>query len=394
MSDSSGADTSPIRALFVVPDLRFGGAERHVATLLPRMDPKRIAASVVCIGDEGDLFGEVETAGLAAKALHLGGKREIVRALLALVAHLRRTRPHVVVLWGYNAETLGRIAARIARIKHSVVWIHSAIRHDKRNSLRDLAARALIPWTSSFFGVAESQREFITDELGYPHDKVRIIHNGIDLASFGVDGDRSVLAEFGIDDDDAVVGIVATLRSVKDHPTLLRAAKCLLAEQPRMTVLIVGDGPTRLELEALCSELGIADHVRFVGNQRDVGRFLSAMDVFVLCSTTECFPFSVLEAMACARPVVCTDVGGVREIVVDGVTGYLVPPRNVQLLAARLKALLGDREFAREMGRAGRRRVESNFSLEISVASAERAIEEVVGAPRRRWGRTLIRNDQ
>lgn len=384
MRDSSGADASPIRALFVVPDLRFGGAERHVATLLPRLDPKRIAASVFCIGDEGDLFGEVEAAGLEARALHLGGKRDIVRALVALVAHLRRTRPDVVVLWGYNAETLGRIAARIARIKHSVVWIHSAIRHDKRNSLRDLAARALVPWTSSFFGVAETQRQFITDELGYPSEKVRIIHNGIDLASFGVDGDRSVLAEFGIDNEDAVVGIVATLRSVKDHPTLLRAAKCLLADRPRLTVLIVGDGPARLELEVLCSELGIADHVRFVGNRSDVGRLLGAIDVFVLCSTSECFPFSVLEAMACARPVVCTDVGGVREMVVDGLTGYLVPPRNSQLLAARLAAVLADRGFAQEMGRAGRRRVESNFTLEISVASAERAIEEVVGVRRPR----------
>lgn len=238
----------------------------------------------------------------------------------------------------------------------------------------------MIPWTSSFFGVAETQREFITDELGYPSDKVRIIRNGIDLTSFGVDGDRSVLAEIGIDNADAVVGIVATLRSVKDHPTLLRAAKCLLADQLRVTVLIVGDGSTRLELEALCSELCIADHVRFVGNRSDVSRLLSAMDVFVLCSTSECFPFSVLEAMACARPVVCTDVGGVREIVVDGVTGYLVPPRNFQLLAARLKAVLEDKELAQEMGRAGRTRVETNFTLEVSVVSAERAIEEVVGA--------------
>jgi glycosyltransferase involved in cell wall biosynthesis len=143
-------------------------------------------------------------------------------------------------------------------------------------------------------------------------------------------------------------------------------------------VLIVGDGPTRPELEALCGELGIADIVRFAGSRGDIATLLRAIDVFVLCSTTECFPISVLEAMASARPVVCTDVGGVREIVIDGVTGYLVPPREPKLLASRLKKVLSDTELAQDMGRAGRRRVECEFTLDASVAAAEQALEDVV----------------
>jgi glycosyltransferase involved in cell wall biosynthesis len=346
------------------------------------MRTDKFTASVVCIGAEGDLFGEVVSAGIAAKALGLGGKRDIGRALVALVSHMRRTRPDVVVVWGYNAEILGRIAARFARVKHCVVWVHAAIRAERPNSLRDLALRALVPWTSSYFGVAESQRKFIVDELRCPPDKVRIIHNGVDPALFGIDSDPSPLSELGIEAGESVVGIVAALRSEKDHGTLLRAVAYLLDENFPTTVLIVGDGPTRPELEALCGELGIAHIVRFAGSRGDIATLLRAIDVFVLCSTTECFPISVLEAMASARPVVCTDVGGVREIVVEGVTGYLVPPREPKLLASRLKKVLSDTELAQDMGRAGRRRVESEFTLDASVAAAEQALEDVVVARR------------
>lgn len=370
-------DTSPTRVLFVVPDLRFGGAEQHFATLLPRMDPDRFAASLVCIGEEGDLFCTVEAAGLPTKALQLGGKRDAIRALVALVSHMRQIRPDVVVMWGYNAQTLGRIAARIARVKFTVVWLHALIRTERANSLRDLLAQALIPWTSSFFGVAEAQRRFMTAELRFPPQKIRIIHNGVDPARFDVRSDRSPLAELGIDESHQVIGIVAALRWEKDHATLFHAAKELLIDRPKMTVLIVGDGPKRSDLEALCAELGIAHNVRFVGSRNDVARLMGALDVFVLCSTTECFPISVLEAMACARPVVCTDVGGIREIVIDGLTGYLVPPREPQLLAARLNEVLSDRLLARNMGSAARVRIESHFTLETSVARTERALDDL-----------------
>lgn len=369
---------APLRVLFVVPDLRFGGAERHIATLLPRMHASEFAASVICIGHKGDLFNELVSAGIEAKALDLGRKRDVPRALVALVSQMRRTRPDVVVVWGFNAEILGRIAARVARVQHCVLWVHAAIRGERPNSLRDLMCRALIPWTSSFFGVAESQRQFIVDELRCPPDKVRIIHNGVDPASFGTERIRTPLVEFGIDNADLVVGIVAALRPEKDHGTLLRAAAHLIADNSHITVLIVGDGPTRPDLEALCGQLGIAHKVRFAGSRGDVASLLRAMDIFVLCSTTECFPISVLEAMACARPVVCTDVGGVRELVVDGVTGYLVPPREPKVLAARLKDLMSDKGLAEELGRAGRRRVESEFTLELSVRATEQALTGVV----------------
>ena len=125
----------PIRALFVVPDLRVGGAERHVTTLLPRMDPARFTPSVVCIGEEGDLFAALPAAGIEARALHLG-KRQAARALRELVSIIRRARPDVVVVRGYNAETLGRIAARVAGVEHTIMWVHNIGDAEPRGTVR------------------------------------------------------------------------------------------------------------------------------------------------------------------------------------------------------------------------------------------------------------------
>ena len=214
----------PIRVLFVVPNLFFGGAERNLTTLLPRMDPARFTPSVICIGEEGyagdpGFFPTLPAAGIEAVALRLH-KRQAVRALIELVMMMRRTRPDVVVVQGYNAEVLGRIAARIAGVKHTINWVHNAGGLVQRGTVRRTVDRALTRWTSAYFGVAEAQRPYLVDELGHPDDKIRIIYNGVDLAKFRTSTDRGVRAEFGFAEDDPVVGIVARLRPEKDHVTL------------------------------------------------------------------------------------------------------------------------------------------------------------------------------
>jgi glycosyltransferase involved in cell wall biosynthesis len=368
----------PIRVLFVVPALPVGGAERHVTTLLPRMDPARFTPSVICIGEEGALFPTLPAAGIEAVALRLR-KRQAVRALIELVMMMRRTRPDVVVVQGYNAETLGRIAARIAGVKHTISWVHNIGDVQPRGTVRSTVDRALNRWTSGYFGVAEAQRRYLVDELGYPDGKIRIIHNGVDPAQFGIGTDRGVRAEFGFAGDDPVVGIVAMLRPEKDHVSFLRAARTVVDELPNARFLIIGDGPTRPQLEALCAELQITPNVHFAGSRHDVVRLLRAIDVFVLSSVTvECFPISLLEAMACARPAVCSAVGGIAEMINDGETGYLVPPKDPPQLAARLVSLLRDPLTARRMGRAARARVETEFDLDRSIAAAQQAIEDVV----------------
>ncbi|MEW5813231.1 MAG: glycosyltransferase [Actinomycetota bacterium] len=367
----------PIRALFVVPQLKHGGAERHLTTLLPRLDPARVLPTVVCLGGEGELYAELRAAGISSTVLPLG-KRRAWRALRELVTIMRQQRPDVVSVWGYNAETLGRIAARGTGVCHSIMWVHNATEITTRGPVQRTVDRVLIRWTSRYFGVSESQRPFLVQQRKYPADRIEIIRNGVDLLTFDEGTDREPLGEFGIPHGSPVVAAVAALRPEKDHVTLLHAARRVIDRLPETRFLLVGDGECRPHLSRLCDQLGIASKVHFAGARDDVGRLLRASDVFTLTSTTECLPIALLEAMACGRPAVCTAVGGMTEVVVDGVTGFLVPRGDAAQLSDRLVHLLSDPRAAHRMGRAARRRVEEAYALDRSVEATQLALEQLV----------------
>ena len=366
-----------VRVMYVVPDLGTGGAERHVTTLMPRLDPARFTCSVVCIGAEGALFGDLVGAGIQAVALRRT-KRQGLAAVVDLVREMRRRRPDVVLLRGYNAEMLGRIAAIIAGVPHQVVWVHNCGDLDGRTRVRRLTDRLLDRHTDAYFGVARAQTRYLAEDLGYPAHKIRIIHNGVDPAGYRPTDEQRARALLGIGPQRPVVGIVAALRPEKDHLVLLQAARRLVGEFRDLTVLIVGDGPMRQQIERAAADLGLADHILLAGARSDVPGILPALTVFTLCSyTIECFPMALLEAMASGRPAVCTDVGGVGEMLADGITGYLVPPHNPVALADRLATLLRDRELCRCMGAAARTRVQREFSLGESVDAAARELTAV-----------------
>ena len=209
-----------------------------------------------------------------------------------------------------------------------------------RGALRHVLDRALDPVTDAYFGVAHAQVPYIVEQLGLPERKVRIIHNGVDTEAMRVE-DTSVRHELGLDDEHQLVGTLAALRPEKDLETFLHAAALVSGHRPLARFLVVGDGPRRTTLENLARELGLEHRVVFMGQRTDVAAVLSAMDVFVLTSyTVECFPMALLEAMACSTAAVCTAVGGIPELVDEGVTGYLVPPKDPEALAERLAELL------------------------------------------------------
>lgn len=366
-----------LRVLYVVPDLRVGGAERHASTLVRSLNRRRFSSSVVCIGEEGALFGELERAGVPAHALHRT-KRQALFALVDLVREMRNTAPDIVIVRGYSAETLGRIAAVITRVPRVVVWVHNCGDIEPRSMPRRILDRVLAHATTAYFGVAHAQRPYLIDELHCRADKVRIIRNGVSAACRRPDDGESVLADLGIGSGDPVVGILAALRPEKDHPTLLRAMRSVIDVLPETKLLIVGDGEMRGELEALARELSVADNVIFTGTRSDGAELLATMDVFVLSSCSiECFPLALLEAMAAGLPAVCTAVGGVPEMVVPGKTGLLVPPSHPAELAAALVEVLSDRDRAQAMGRAGRARVEADFTLRRAVDEAEEALADI-----------------
>ena len=376
----------PVRVMYVVPDLEIGGAERHVATLMPRLDPARFTCSVVCIGVEGTLFGDLVDAGIPAVALRRT-KRQALAAVVDLVREMRRRRPDVVLVRGYNAEMLGRIAAIIAGVPHRVVWLHYCGDHDDRTRVRRLADRLLDRRTDAYFGVARAQVRYLADDLGYPAHKIRIIYNGVDPTGYRPADEQRARVLLGIDPQRPVVGVVGRLIPQKDHILLLQAVRRLVDEFPDLTVLVVGDGPMRRQIEDAAAELGLADHVLLVGTRPDVPDILPALTVFTLCPYDECFPIALLEAMAAGRPAVCTDVGGLGEMLADGITGYLVPPRDPVALADRLAKLLHDPGLCQRMGAAARARVQGEFGLDANVDAAARELTAIAGVAARPRGR-------
>ena len=302
---------------------------------------------------------------------------------MRLVRLMRAFRPHVVITRGLNADVLGRVAATIARVPVVVVWKHNT-GHLSRSALEIVSERVLDPFTDHYFAVAEGQVPYLTGELGWPERKIRVIHNGVDPSAFPYapqrPRDATLAAGLGIAPDDLVVGILAVFRPEKDHQTFLRAARSVADRVPNARFLLAGDGPGRADLEALTRELGLEDRVVFAGLRSDVAAILGLLDVVVLSSfTIACFPYAILEAMAMGVPAVCTAVGGLPEMIDEGVTGRLVPPKDPTALADGIVDVLSDPERARVMGRAARRRLEDNFTLARSAAQTERVIEEAVG---------------
>jgi glycosyltransferase involved in cell wall biosynthesis len=249
----------------------------------------------------------------------------------------------------------------------------------------ELPNRLLAPITDAFIAVAPSHGRHLVEHEGCPARKVRVIPNGVDVRRFRPrTPDESLRRRLAIPRGVPVAAIVAALRPEKNHELFLQAAASIRRHLPDARFLVVGDGPQRAKLEDLARQLSLHGSVRFLGTRSDVPELLALADVLVLSSRMEANPVSVLEAMACAKPVVATAVGSVPGSVLDGRTGYLVPPANAEELAARVVDLLANPDRAAAFGRAGRQRVVAQASSERMVEGYQDLIAELYARKSRR----------
>jgi glycosyltransferase involved in cell wall biosynthesis len=226
----------------------------------------------------------------------------------------------------------------------------------------------------------EAIRRIVVD-AGVPPRRVIAIPAGVDLDAFPFRA-RAPETRAALGLTPPVLGSVAMFRGSKGHAHLIQAFARVRAARPTATLLLVGDGIRRTWVEGLAREAGLADRVVFTGFRADVPALLAAMDCFVLASTrTEGVPQSLLQALAVGVPVVASDVGGVPEVVVDGVTGLLAAHGSAEALAARIDAVLDDAAAAERRAAAGRALVERRFSHAASIARLLELYDELLGAP-------------
>ncbi len=212
---------------------------------------------------------------------------------------------------------------------------------------------------------------------------VRLIYNGVDLSRYDRQEPCCTLPdEYGLEPGAELVGVVARLEPEKGHPTLIEAWPMVLRARPSAYLLIVGEGSRREALEDQARDLGITDRVVFTGRRDDIPAVTAALDVAVLPSYREAQGLTVLEAMALSRPVVASNVGGIPEMITDGATGLLVPPRDAPALAAAITRLLSDHPLADMIARAGHDLVHERFCIELMVSKIQTIYDEGARAVR------------
>ena len=364
----------PAGLLYVTPDMRLGGAERHVATLLPALDRERFAPQLCCLREGGPLLAPVEAAGIPVTMLAApAGRAAALRALPALVRLMRRLRPAVVMSHGTTASLLTRLAARAAGVPVAIAWKHNVGHLGHHGLTERLAERLAGRWTDRWFGVSYAQLPYLVGHLGADPERVRVIYNAVDARPEPAPRPAT---------GPVVIAAVAVLREEKGHEDLLDAFAVVAAVRPEVRLLLIGDGPRRAALAARADAAGIRDRVTFLGARTDVEEILRGVDVVCLASfTIENFPYAILEAMAAARPVVCTAVGGLPELVEDGVTGLLVPARAPAALAGRLLELVDDPQLRARMGAAGRARALTRFAVAAQAERVQRELDEALARP-------------
>jgi sugar transferase (PEP-CTERM/EpsH1 system associated) len=355
-----------IKVLHVVLGLQVGGLEKFVIDLINGYAAD-VQSFVVCLEDEGELAASCNSAGLYALHKKPGISPGVIKQIYTLARELRIDLIHT---HNPSPHLHGAFAGLLAGIP---------VVHTKHGRNQALGARKIILYrlsallTRKVVAVSQSADDECISLEGIPAGKVLVIRNGIAVSSFTPSARPAEPADM------VTIGIVARLAQEKDHLTLLRACKLLSDRQTPFRLVIIGDGSLRGELELAASDLNLSGQVEFAGVRHDIPDQLQRLDIFALSSTTEGISLTLLEAMASGLPVVATDVGGNPEVVVDGTTGFIVPPANPEAMAEKLELLIQDRSLRERMGAAGRKRVEEHFDIRQTARQYEELYREVLG---------------
>ena len=358
-----------------------GGTGSHLVRLLETLDRTRWEPAVHCDGQlEMTLPDDIQVFDRTRKTIVDRYPLAQLRQYRALRRTVRSVQPQILHTYFLWPILYGRLLKRAG-------WIQCLVENREDEGFnwsewdyRLLRLTATLP--DRIICVSEGVRGVVLEREGIDPEKVKVIPNGVPLAPEESDPvtEREMLAELGLEPDNEVVGLVANLnRTVKGVRYFIEAAPAIVAARPRVRLLVVGEGRDRGRLEALAERLGVADRVRFTGFRSDVHRLYPLMDVSALTSLSEGLSITILESMSHGIPVVATRVGGNPELVADGETGILVPPRDPEAFAEAVIGLLANPQERRRMGVAGRERAEREFSQDQIARRYEALYDEVLG---------------
>ena len=362
----------------LIEDMGVGGLERNVALIAENLDPAKFNVSVWCLGEGGAIADELIEKGGDLRILNLPSYHR-PENILKLVNKLKANKVHILHTHGYFANTMGRLAAIIARTPKRFAHIQNSHwtseERKKRNYMID---RVLSLFCNRIIACSEVSRKYQIEVAKIHPNKIVTIHNCTNMKIF--DPCKSwpgIRQEFGFTDKNIIIASVGRLTEVKGHRFLIKATQKIIKQFPEARVLIVGDGVERKNLQTQVRELSLGRHIYFLGTRHDIPNILSSVDIFVQPTLTrEGLPLAITEAMASEKPVLATDVGGVSEAVIEGMTGVLVPPGNHDDLAEGLIYLLSNPLRRKEIAIEGRKICLEKFSLDKMIKKIEAVYTE------------------
>ena len=369
---------SKIGLALCITDLESGGAERCLTELATRVDPQRFSPVVYCLASrpQREEASCVPALKAAEVEVHFLGGRNVWQFPI-VVRRLRRLlnaqKPQIIQTFLFHANIVGRIAARRLGAKAVLSGIRVAERGTQWHLRIDRMTRE---WVDRYVCVSQSVADFSAEQAGLPREKLVVIHNGIDLTKYPA-AQPADPAKLGIGVGHRLITFVGRLEPQKGVQWLIETAPQWLASLPGCDLLLVGDGPLKGRLKAICRDSGIAERVHFAGWRADVPEILAASDLLVLPSAWEGMPNIVLEAMASRRPVVATDVEGVRELLGPGAADQTVPYGDSQALAEKVVKFMYNRDLAVVRGDENRRWAEQNFEISRMVKAYENLWESL-----------------
>jgi glycosyltransferase involved in cell wall biosynthesis len=338
-----------------------------LAARLARQLRDRCRFLFVCLDELGPLGEELRAEGFPVEVL---GRRPGVdwRCIIRLGRLFRREGVDLVHAHQYTPFFYGATARFWCRNLPVLFTEHGRWFPDYPRRKRMIVNRLLLRQRDRIVGVGRAVRQALIANEGLPVERVGVIYNGISMSNFSPQGphgtfDRQAIRrEIGVAARDFVILQVARLDPLKDHATAIRTLEHVLWHLPEARLVLVGEGPQRAAIEGMIRQRRVGQAVRVLGLRTDIARLLAAADVFLLTSISEGIPLTVIEAMAAGLPVVATQVGGVGEVVEDGVTGLLAPAGDDALLAERILRLADNADLRRQMGHLGRERAKAMFA--------------------------------
>jgi glycosyltransferase involved in cell wall biosynthesis len=375
-TEAAATQSRKIKVLHLITSLEVGGAQHGLLLGLPRFDPDRYEHVICSVMGRMQMAAQFRKAGIEVHTLGLHRKTDL-SVVLRLRALLKQLRPDVLHAYLLHSNVLGRIVGRLVGIP---VIIGSERTIGQAGRLGRLVTRLTNPLTDAVEVNSETGARAIEHNLGVPPDKIEIVNSGVDLDAFGGSLKRTeIRAELGLAHDQHLVLYVGRLRPVKGVEYGIRAFASAVNSHPKMHMALAGEGEQLAYLKNLATELGVQEKITFLGVRNDLPGLFSAADSVLMPSLTEGLPRTAIEAMAAGKPVIATRVGGTPEAIIDGETGTLVPPMDVEAMAAALIELVRDTGLGARLGSAGRQRAEQNYSVDNYVARLDGLYRQLLG---------------